>query len=187
MRSLLRLTPVSLVLVALVFTGADAAYRATGDAFIPGGPLDETAHLLTALIVLWALGPWICERFMAPALVASVAIDLDHVPQYLGDYIFTRGTPRPYTHSLLTIAVVLAAALIWRRRRDMLVGVGLGLVIHFWRDLSESHAGVSLLWPLTDRSFTLPHTAYLLVMAAFVVAAAARLAVGDERVGELVP
>ena len=186
-RSLLRLGPVTLPVAAAVFIGADAAYRTAGDSFIPGGPLDETAHLLTALIVLWALGPRICERFMIPALIASVAIDLDHVPQYLGDHFLTQGTPRPYTHSLLTIVVVLGLSLVWRRRRDVLLGVALGLVIHFWRDLSESNAGVSLLWPFSDHAFTLSHMSYLIVMAACVVAGAARLGVRDERVGELVP
>jgi membrane-bound metal-dependent hydrolase YbcI (DUF457 family) len=57
----------------------------------------------------------------------------------------------------MTIALVLVAALLWRRRRDVLIGVALALALHFWRDLAESDSGVSLLWPFTDRAFTIPY------------------------------
>jgi inner membrane protein len=159
-------------MVALVL--ADWLYRLAGDSFFPGGPLDEIAHPLTTLIVLWALGPRICGRFLAPALVASVAVDLDHVPRELGHDFLTRGTQRPYTHSLLSIAVVLVVAALWRSRRDVMLGIAIGLAIHFWRDMSEADAGVALLWPFSDHSFTLSHTGYLIVMGLFAAAAAVR-------------
>lgn len=173
-RSVLRLSPVRLALAALALVCADSAYHIVGDSFIPGGPLDETAHLLTALLVLWALGPRVRPRLFAAALITSVAIDLDHIPRLLGDDFFTKGTSRPYTHSLLTILIVLGVALAWRRRRDVMLGIAVGLAIHFWRDLSESTAGVSLLWPISDHSFELSHASYLLVMAAVVVVAGGR-------------
>jgi inner membrane protein len=141
---------------------------------VPGGPLDEVAHLLTTLIVLWALGSRVCDRFLLPALVASVAIDLDHVPRALGNDVLTHGTPRPYTHSALTVLVVLLAAALWRTRRDVLLGIAIGLTIHFWRDMAESDAGVALAWPVSDHVFVLSHTGYLLAMAVFVIVAAAR-------------
>lgn len=156
------------MLATVVFLFADWGESKAGASFIPGGPLDETAHFLTMLIVLWALGDRVWQRFGPAALVASVAIDVDHVPQYLGYDFWTRGTPRPYSHSLLTIAVVLVLAVLWRRRRDVLLGVALGLVAHFWRDLSEAGSGVALLWPFSDHSFSLSQTSYLLIMAAFV-------------------
>ena len=151
---------------------ADYTYRLVGNSVLPGGPLDEVAHLMTTLIVVWALGRRISDRLLVPALVASVAIDADHVPGALGYDFLTRGTPRPYTHSLLSIAVVLLAARLWRARRDMLLGVALGLAIHFWRDMSESDAGVSLAWPVSDHSFMLSHAGYLAAMALFAVLAA---------------
>lgn len=175
--------------VALVLV--DWAYRQVGDSFFPGGPLDEIAHLLTTLIVLWALGPRICERFLVPALVASVAIDLDHVPRELGQHFLTRGTPRPYTHSLLSIVVVLAVAALWRRRRDVVLGIAIGLAIHFWRDMSEADAGVALLWPFSDHSFTLSHAGYLIVMGLLAAVAAGRCrraaGVGYPRAGPQFP
>ena len=151
----LRPSPRLLVAVTVVFGLADWASRVAGDSVVPGGPLDETAHLLTTLIVLWALGRRICDRFLVPALVASVAIDVDHVPGALGDDVLTRGTPR-------------------RSRRDVLLGVAIGLTIHFWRDMAESDTGVSLAWPVSDHRYVLSHTGYLLAMAVFVIVAAVR-------------
>jgi inner membrane protein len=153
---------------------ADWGAHRAGSSTVPGGPLDETAHLLTTLLWLWALGPRVMGQFGAPALVASVAIDADHIPDRLGLDLLTAGTPRPYTHSLLTVAVVLAAALLWRRRRKVLLGVAFGLLVHFWRDLSEPGSGVSLLWPVAYRSFSLAHAGYLAGIAAVTLVAAWR-------------
>lgn len=172
--SRLRLTPLSLSLAAVVFLLADWADSMAGDSFFPAGALDEIAHFLTMLIVLWALGPRVWKRFGVPALAASVLIDLDHVPQYLGHDFLTQGTPRPYPHSLLTIVVVLVAAALWRRRRDLLLGIALGLVVHLWRDLSEYGSGVALLWPFSDHSFSSSQAVYLPIMGAFMAGAAVR-------------
>ncbi len=159
---------VAVVVLAL----ADWGSELTGDSVVPGGPLDELAHVLTMLLVLWAMGRHITERFLVPALIASVAIDADHIPQHLGANFLTAGTPRPYTHSLLTIAIVLTLACAWRttRGRRILLGVALGLAVHFWRDLGESGSGVSLLWPFTRASASLPHWSYVVVMAGVVAA-----------------
>jgi inner membrane protein len=170
----LRLSARALVAAAVGLVAADWAYRLAGDSFFPGGPLDEIAHLLTTLIVVCAFPARIRDRVLVPALVASVLIDLDHVPAQLGHDFLTRGTQRPYTHSLLSIAVVLGAAALWRSRRDVMLGIALGLAIHFWRDMSEADAGVALLWPWSDHSFTLSHAGYLVVMALFLAAGIGR-------------
>jgi membrane-bound metal-dependent hydrolase YbcI (DUF457 family) len=68
----------------------------------------------------------------------------------------------------LTIAVVLIVATLWRKHQDLLLGVAIGLAIHFFRDLGEPGSGVSLLWPFSYHSFSLPHAAYLVAMAAVV-------------------
>lgn len=171
-----RLSPPTLLLAAVVLVAADWAYRRAGYSIFPAGVLDEIAHLMTTLLVLWALGQRVCERFMLPALIASVAIDLDHVPARFGLYWLTEGTPRPYTHSLLTVALVVAAGIVWRRRRDVMLGIALGLVLHFVRDLAESDAGVSLLWPWSDHAYTISHTGYLAAMGAVALVDAGRLA-----------
>jgi len=163
------LSPVTLAVTAVLLAGADWGTRLAGDTVIPGGPLDEIAHLLTTLLLFWALGPRARERFLVPALIASVAIDLDHIPGRLGVDWLTAGTPRPYTHSLLTIAIVLASASVVRRRRDLLLGIAIGLAVHLWRDMGEGDSGVSLLWPISDHSFQYPHGAFVAVMAALVL------------------
>jgi inner membrane protein len=170
------LSPFTLAITAVLLAGADWGTRLAGDTLIPGGPLDELAHLLTTLLFFWALGQWVRERFLVPALVASVAIDVDHIPGALGADWLTAGTPRPYTHSLLTIAVVVASALVVRRRRDLLLGIAIGLAIHFWRDMGEGESGVSLVWPLSDHSFQYPHGIYVAVMAVFLLIDALRCA-----------
>ena len=174
----LRLGAVPLGLAAAGLVAADWGSSLAGATLAPGGPLDETAHVLTALLVLWSLGQRRCERFLVPALIASVAIDLDHVPGELGANWLTAGTPRPYTHSVLTIAAVLAGAVVWRRRRDVLLGVTLGLALHLWRDTSESGNGVSLFWPFSYRSVRLSHTGYLAVIGLVVAVNAYRVRVG---------
>ena len=153
---------------------ADLGTELAGGSTFPGAPLDETAHLLTTLLVLWALGGRACERFLVPALIASVAIDVDHIPQRLGSDWLTAGTPRPYTHSLLTLAVVLLLSVVWRRRRDVMLGVAIGLALHLWRDMAEPESGVSLFWPFSDHSVTMPHSSYLIVMGAVIATAAYR-------------
>lgn len=173
-RRLTELSPVTLALTGVLLAGADWGTRLAGDTVFPGGPLDELAHLLTTLLFFWALRPRARERFLVPALIASVAIDLDHIPGALGVDWLTAGTPRPYTHSPLTIAVVLASALVMRRRRDLLLGIAIGLAIHFWRDMGEGGSGVSLLWPVSDHSFQYPHGAFVAVMAVLVLIDARR-------------
>ena len=171
----LQLTPVNLSLATLGLAAAEWGGRLAGDSTVTAGPLDETAHLLTTLLVISALGRPACNRFLVPALISSVAIDADHIPDRLGIEWLTAGTKRPYTHSLLTLAVVLVVALVWRRRGSMLVGIALGLTIHFWRDLAQPDSGVPLLWPYRTHSFSLPYASYLAPLVAVVVIDACRL------------
>src|SRR5579871_2026313 len=57
--------------------------------------LDESAHLLTALTVLDALGVPRRTPFWWSAVAASVLIDVDHIPAEFGYRFLTRGVPRP--------------------------------------------------------------------------------------------
>ena len=161
---LLDLSPITLAVATILLAGADWGARLAGDSLVPGGPLDEVAHFLTTLLLFWTLGEGACKRFLVPALIASVLIDCDHIPAQLGAWWLTAGTQRPYSHSLLMIAVVIAAAVLWRRRREVAVGVAIGLAIHFWRDMGEGGGGVPLLWPISDHSFRYPHGAYVAAM-----------------------
>src|SRR5690349_4460810 len=147
-RELIRLwaVPVLLAAVALAF---DAADRRVPFSILASGALDEVAHLATGALGLLALSCFIDvpRRFYVAGLIASVAIDLDHIPQYLGV-----GNPyqRPITHSLATVAAVVVAAAASRRHRAVLAGLAAGLLIHFARDIAEGPPGVRVLWPFQD-------------------------------------
>src|SRR5208282_1717894 len=116
------------------------------------GLVDEVAHLSTAALGLLVLARFIDapRRFCVAALIASVAIDVDHIPLYLG--LLGSQAQRPVTHSLLTVAVFVAAAVASRRHRAVLAGVATGLVLHFARDLAEG-PGVRVFWSLQDTSW----------------------------------
>ena len=152
-RDLIRLwaVPVLLAGVALAF---DAADRRVPFSVLATGALDEAAHLATGALGLLALSCFIDapRRFYVAGLIASVAIDLDHIPLYLG-----LGNPeqRPVTHSLATVVVVVVAGGgLSRRHRAVLAGAAAGLLIHFARDIAEGPPGVRMLWPLSNTAWT---------------------------------
>ena len=89
------------ILLAGVALGFDAADRRVPFGLLSSGPLDEAAHLATGALGLLVLACLIDvpRRFYVAGLIASVAIDLDHIPLYLG--LLGDKNQRPVTHSLL--------------------------------------------------------------------------------------
>jgi inner membrane protein len=159
--------PILLAGVALVF---DAANSRLAFEVARSGFLDEVAHLATAALGLMVLACFIDapRRFYIAALIASVTIDLDHIPLYLG---LVRDTgQRPPTHSLLTVLVFVVAAAVSRRHRAVLAGVATGLVLHFARDIAEGPPGVRMLWPLSQTEWTASYGWFLGMIIAFTVA-----------------
>lgn len=174
-------TPALVLTVSAVLLAADWLYPQIGDNLL-GGICDEIAHLLTGVLVVMILPPdrarssveptpcsnpragfssQRTRRFAAGLLAGSVLIDLDHVPRLLGTEWLTNGTPRPYTHSLLMLVALALLAAARPHPRWLLVGAFVGLAVHFGRDLAESGAGISLLWPWTKASESVPHWTYL--------------------------
>jgi inner membrane protein len=143
--------PILLAGIALAF---DAADRRVQFSILNTGPLDEVAHLATAALGLLVLACFIDvpRRFYVAALIASVAIDLDHIPLYLG--LLGNQDQRPVTHSLATVLVFAGAAAVSRRHRAVLAGVATGLFLHFARDIAEGPPGVRLFWPVQDTAWT---------------------------------
>lgn len=142
------------------------------------GLIDEPAHIATCLVALLAVvtlrrfRPW--APFVAAALIASFAIDVDHIPAYLGWHSLTGGVPRPYSHSLLTVAVLLACG--WALRGDsrkVALGLAFGVATHLLRDLSTG-PGVPLLWPATEAVVVLPYAVFAGVLSLAALIAAAR-------------
>jgi inner membrane protein len=159
--------PVLLAGVALAF---DALDRRVPFGLLTTGPLDEVAHLATAALGLLVLACLIDapRRFYVAALIASVAIDLDHIPLYLG--LLGDSGQRPVTHSLATVVVFIVAAAASRRHRAVLAGVATGLVLHFARDMAEGPPGVRIFWPLQGQAWTLSYGWFLGMIIVFTVA-----------------
>jgi inner membrane protein len=140
---------------------------------------DESAHLLTAVLLLAALPVALPVRFFVGALIGVVAIDLDHLPLIIGSDVLTQQTNRPFTHALLTIAIVAGLSLpLPARWRWAGFGIAAGVAAHFWRDLATSTAGVPLLWPWQTYGFTLPYGVYLGFLIGCVAIAALRRQAG---------
>ena len=166
-RDLIRLwaVPILLAGVALAF---DAADRRIPFSVLASGALDEVAHLVTGALGMLALACFIDapRRYYVAGLIASVAIDLDHIPLYLG-----LGNPdqRPVTHSLTTVLVIVVAAALSPRHRAVLAGAATGLLIHFARDIAEGPPGVRMLWPLQNTAWTATSRWFLAMIIAFTV------------------
>jgi len=127
--------------------------------------LDWPAHLITAALVLKTVR--LDPEVAAWALAGSIAIDLDHIPLYLGlRKIVTEDGGRPVTHSLTTAAALLGAAVPARgRTRRVLTGLGIGALLHFVRDIGTG-PGLPLLWPVHRGNVRVPYGAHLAAVAA---------------------
>jgi hypothetical protein len=167
--------PLLLAAVALAF---DAADRRIPFGVWTTGPVDEVAHLSTAALGLLVLACFIDapRRFYVAAIIASVAIDVDHIPLYLG--LLGNQAQRPITHSLSTVAVFVAAAAASRRHRAVLGGVAAGLVLHFARDIAEGYPGVRVFWPLQDTSLMASYWWFLGMIVVFTAARLVLVSVG---------
>jgi membrane-bound metal-dependent hydrolase YbcI (DUF457 family) len=127
--------------------------------------VDEPAHLATCVVALLALTAFISpsppRRFAAAALLASVAIDVDHVPGLLGSHLLTGGLPRPYGHSALLVVVLAVVGWASKRRdvREVSLGIALGISTHLFRDLATG-PGVPLFWPISSDVVTFPYAVF---------------------------
>lgn len=156
------------------------------------GLVDEPAHLATcavALLALAALGGQLPARFVAAALFASVAIDIDHVPGYLGWDWMEGSLARPYSHSLIFVAALAALGLLSRSPNLRLTSLGLafGLAMHLLRDLATG-PGVPLAWPISSAIASTPYALFAGALALMIgaVAIPRRLAPG-RRLGPAIP
>jgi len=138
------------------------------------GALDDTAHLLTAGLILAAIGLHRIGRMLPWALLGSVIIDLDHLPLYTFAPDFVAGG-RPPTHSLVTPAILLMVAALVPRLRWVAGGLALGVCLHFVRDIATG-PGVALLWPLHGTAVRIDYRWYLGIVVVTALAATWRTA-----------
>jgi membrane-bound metal-dependent hydrolase YbcI (DUF457 family) len=138
--------------------------------------MDEPCHLATAVVVLGAItrlqGRLPRVAFIWAMLIGSVAIDIDHLPgQLAARGMFYGNLPRPYTHALwlLVVLIVIAVAAARRARipgraraalvASVFAGATWGIAAHFLRDVAT--APISLLWPISGASFQVSYGWYL--------------------------
>ncbi len=140
------------------------------------GLVDEPAHLATCALLVLAVatiaGVRPPTRFVMAALIASVVIDLDHLPKYLGSHLAGSGLPRPGTHGLLIVLALLALAAAKRGAvRQISLGAAFGVSAHLLRDLATG-PGVPMFWPVSSHVATIPYGLLLVFLALCVVAIA---------------
>lgn len=126
------------------------------------GLLDEAGHVATAIILMAAATRRPTGTFILAALVAVVAIDIDHVPREVFGWAgITAGAPRPYPHSLITPLITGMWALRARHSgRDLAAGLTFGLLTHLLRDAATG-SGLALFWPLTKRVVEMTYALYV--------------------------
>jgi inner membrane protein len=154
-----RRRPSRLVLLApAAVCAVDAVLAHRAPPRLAAAVLDEAAHLVTTLLFLGAVGMPPSTPALGGAVAGAVLLDLDHLPKELGWDGLTRGSRRPYAHSLAGVAgaVLLAARL--RRPPPATRAAAAGLVLHLVRDMATG--GVPLLWPLTRRGAAVPYASY---------------------------
>ena len=169
----------AIVLGALgVIAAVDGAIALLDPPLLVVGLLDWPAHLATTLLLALALPRRLLpEALLLGAFLASLAIDLDHLPLLLGSDLLTGDLVRPYTHALWALLLTVAVALALRRGRPgagvVATGVALGLASHFARDLATG-PGLNLLWPVVDAVVRVPWLVYLGVLLGLAAAAGRR-------------
>jgi inner membrane protein len=164
------LLPASLAAIAL---GFDAVDRVTPYSFVTTALLDEPSHFATTALCVLALRRITALRkpFVMAALIASVAIDLDHLPGYFGIHWTAPAHGRPYTHSVATVIVLMVVWVATSRWRSAIAGALFGLVTHLIRDICEGPPGVLLYWPFSDHVVVADRaTFWVLIILSLVIA-----------------
>jgi len=158
---LVRAAPAAgLCLVLLV----DSAQRARSWPLPQLALLDETAHLVTAALVLGAAARVVGRPVWPWVLVGAVAVDIDHVPGYLEMSGFGVHGGRPPSHSLAAVlALVLLGRVAGPALCQPLVGLAGGVTLHLVRDIATG-PGVPLLWPLMEGNVRLPYSLYVALL-----------------------
>lgn len=164
------------VLLAVVVASVDVLRVSVTMGLTTNAVTDEVAHISTALLALLAaVRPDRLVRHrtsLIAALLASVAIDVDHLPVYAGVPGLADGG-RPVSHSFITAGLLLAAGLISPRARTACAGAAVGVALHLVRDVATG-PGAPLMWPWTAHHVQVPHEAYSSLIGLLAVVAVGR-------------
>ena len=155
----LRATPTAGLCLILLLDGAQHAKPWPVPVL---GLLDETAHLMTATLVMGSIPRAVVRPVWPWVLVGTIAIDVDHLPLYLGAHEFAVDGGRPPSHSLAMVLLLRVGAARPALRRPLL-GLAGGVMLHIVRDMATG-PGVPLFWPLVSENFLLPYPVYVALM-----------------------
>jgi inner membrane protein len=153
----------------------DGAQRAKAWPVPVVGMLDESAHLITAALVLGSMPRGVARPVWPWVLIGAVAIDVDHLPLYLGAREFAVDGGRPPSHCLALVLLLLAGAARPALRAPLL-GLAAGVMLHMARDMATG-PGVPLLWPLLPKNVLLPYPGYVVLMALATIGSTIRSAI----------
>jgi len=152
------------VIAPLVVVAIDCIYGIFSPRLAVAALMDEAAHITTAGLLIVALTNCPSLEFSLAALASSILIDIDHVPMQLGWDVLTRGTPRPYTHSVLSVIIAGILGLTLKLDAGRIArGVSFGVAAHLLRDVATG-GGVSLFWPVTNRNVHVSYSSYIVLL-----------------------
>lgn len=170
----MRLPPAALAVLVVLVVVVEGILALEPPTLFLGGA-DWIGHLATTAIIVAAIPRPLPRALIAGAFLALL-IDLDHIPDLFADAGINDETPRPLSHSLVTVLVVGGTAAAVRARApryaDFALGVAIGVPMHLLRDVFTG-PGVGLFWPL-DTVVEGPFLVYLAGLSLVALYAALR-------------
>lgn len=126
------------------------------------GLIDETGHVLTALMLGISIRALRLPIPLWSFLVGGVVLDGGHILTQIGATTPIAGSSRDGSHSLAVVALIGLIGLVDARRANIWLGVALGAMTHLVRDMGTGK--VPLLWPAVTTVETTSFHRYLAVM-----------------------
>jgi hypothetical protein len=159
----------------VLIMGIDLRLRGSED-ILTHGIVDETAHLLTALVIFSAIRALGFPVNWPMALFGAIVADVDYLLIREGLMDHVGDTSRGLLHTLGPALGVIAIGLAVPPLRVVLLSLGVGMLTHVLRD--SATASTSLLWPLSDHAFHLRYSVYLAVLIGFTLITTGIVALG---------
>ena len=145
----------------IVIAVLDVFLRGTQELAIHG-LADEIAHALTGYLLVCLLMILGVPLSFPAALLGSIIIDLDHIPEVLGWLPSPDETTRFVTHSMATVVVVAAIGFLDRKRRLAWFSLAVGIVVHLVRDMATGT--VRFWWPISTDVYQVDYYIYAFVL-----------------------
>ena len=120
----------------------------TDEGLVMHGILDETGHLMTALMLALGLR---AMRLPVPGwsvLAGGMVLDIWHIFSLLDVIEPITGSTRSGTHSVFAATILAMVGFLDQRHANIWLGITIGALSHLWRDMGTGL--VPLAWPLLD-------------------------------------